>query len=86
MLGYIYSYSFENILSYRNISCFFDDSIFFIAGSLDTTSGVKSITLTVSGVDDVYRVITEGVNLPQLKGDDIYKKVYGRLLPGGSLF
>lgn len=63
-----------------------NDTVFFIAGSLDTTSGIKSVTLAVSGVDDVYRIITKGVNQPQLQGDDIYQKVYGRILVGGSLF
>ena len=64
----------------------FDDTVFFIAGSLDTTSGVKTVTLTVSGLDDVYRNITPGVIVPQFLGDDVYKKFYGRFLPGGSLF
>ena len=64
----------------------FNDSVFFIAGSLDTTSGIKVVTLTVSGLDDVYRNVTPGVIVPQFLGDDVYKKFYGRFIPGGSLF
>lgn len=62
------------------------DMKFFVAGSLDTTSGAKVVTVTISGLNEVYRNITFGVNVPQLQNDDIYKKFYGRLVPGGSLF
>jgi len=64
----------------------FDDTKFFVAGSIDTTSGVKAFTLTISGVDDVFHAITPGVIKPQFLGDSVYKKIYGRLIPGGSLF
>lgn len=62
------------------------DMKFFVAGSLDTTSGAKVVTVAISGLDEVYRNITFGVNVPQLQDDNIYKKFYGRLVPGGSLF
>ena len=64
----------------------FNDTKFYVAGSLDTTSGVKIFTVAISGVDAVYRQVTPGLNRPQFLGDSVYKKIYGRLIPGGSLF
>jgi len=64
----------------------FEDSVIFIAGSVDTTSGVKPFTIAVSGVDQVFRPITPGTNQPQFFGDDVLQKLYVRELPGGSLF
>lgn len=61
------------------------DKVFFIAGSLDTTSGLRLPTLTISGLNQVYRVITDGVNIPTINADNVYKKVYGRIIETGSL-
>jgi len=64
----------------------FDDTVFFVNGSLDTTSGVKVFTIAISGDDTVYRAMTPGTIQPQYLGDTVYQKIYGRFLPNGSLF
>ena len=63
----------------------FNDSKLFVNGSIQTTSGTRVFTVSLSGVDTVFREITPGVNMPQYFGADIYKKIYVRELPGGSL-
>lgn len=64
----------------------YDDSKFFINGSISTTSGQKVFTIAVSGLDRVYREITPGAIVPQYFGVNAYKKLYVRELPAGSLF
>lgn len=64
----------------------FDDSKMFVAGSIDTTSGARIFTISISGLNTVYREITQGAIMPQYYGDNIYKKLYLRFLEGGSLF
>ena len=64
----------------------YDDTKIFVNGSVQTTSGARVVTFTISGADRVYREITPGVIMPQYFATDIYKKFYGRLVPGGSLF
>jgi len=67
----------------------YDDTIFYINGSINTTSGARVFTLSISGNsanERVYREITPGIIMPQFFGTNVYKKVYGRLLPNGSLF
>ena len=64
----------------------FGDKKIYVAGSIDTTSGVKVFTVAISGLNEVYREITPGIFTPQYQGETGYKKVYGRLIPGGSLF
>lgn len=62
-----------------------NDKKFFIAGSIQTTSGNRIFTITISGANSVYREITPGISIPQIGADDIYKVVYGRLVTTGSL-
>lgn len=64
----------------------FNDTVFFVAGSLDTVSGAKVFTIAISGPDEVFRNVTPGVIQPQYLGDTVYRKVYGRFLHNGSLF
>mgnify|MGYP001586054639 CR=1 FL=1 len=67
----------------------YDDSKIFINGSIQTTSGARVFTIAVSGAsttERVYREITPGVIMPQYAGTNIYKKIYARELPLGSLF
>jgi len=62
------------------------DKVFFVAGSIETTSGLRVSTFTVSGVNQVFREINPGVFMPSINADDIYKKYYGRIIDTGSLF
>lgn len=64
----------------------YEDSKIFVNGSVETTSGNRVFTIAASGADQVYREIQPGVNMPEYFGTDIYKKIYVRLVPGGSLF
>ena len=64
----------------------YDDSKIFVNGSVQTTSGARVFTFAISGLDRVYREIEQGVNMPQYFGMDVYKKVYCRIVDGGSLF
>lgn len=62
------------------------DLIFYVAGSLQTTSGLRVFTMTISGADNVFREVLPGINNPQVLGNDVYLKIYGRSIPTGSLF
>ena len=64
----------------------YGDSKIFINGSIQTTSGARVFTISISGLDKVYREITPGIIMPQFNGTDIYKKLYVRSIPLGSLF
>ena len=67
----------------------YDDSKIFINGSIQTTSGQQVFTIAISGTsatERVYREIEQGVSMPQYFGTNIYKKIYCREIPLGSLF
>ena len=64
----------------------YNDTKFFINGSVQTTSGIRIFTIGISGIDQVFREITPGAIIPQFAGTNVYKKIYGRLIPNGSLF
>jgi len=61
-----------------------DDSKLYINGSIPT-SGTLKIGLG-SPVTEWFRVLSEGVdNGPMVNGDAVYKKLFMRFLPTGSL-
>ena len=64
----------------------YDDSKVYINGSIVTNSGAQVFTIAISGLNKVYREISPGVIMPQYNGTNIYKKLYVRYLPSGSLF
>lgn len=64
----------------------YDDSKIYVNGSIQTTSGVRVFTISISGLDRVYQEINPGAIMPQYFGTDIYKKLYVREITTGSLF
>lgn len=64
----------------------YNDSKMFVNGSIQTTSGGRVFTMSLSGVNIVYREILPGVNTQNLQGYQPYKIVYVRELQTGSLF
>ena len=63
----------------------FNDVKIYMAGSIQTTSGARILTVTISGLNRVYEELPLGVYMPQYFGEDIFKKFYGREVPLGSL-
>lgn len=65
----------------------FGDSVIYVNGSTQTTSGTRVFTLNISGTGQVFREITPGVNVPIYYGVPVFKKIYVRqLTETGSLF
>lgn len=63
----------------------YNDSKIYVNGSIQTTSGIRVFTIAISGTDRVYEEVLPGVYSPQYLGTDIYKKVYLREVPLGSV-
>lgn len=60
-----------------------NDVKLFVEGSLDT-SGIIKIGLGSPTPNEEYSMVPEGINAYNLLGSIIYKKVYLRVLQGGS--
>src|SRR3990167_8734718 len=59
----------------------YDDSIIYVAGSIQTTSGVRVFTIALSGNsanERVYKEVLPGAMLPTYFGENPYKKIYVR--------
>lgn len=63
----------------------YDDTKLYVNGSIQTNSGNRVFTMTVSGLNRVYQELPVGVYTPQYLGTDIMKKVYVRETHLGSL-
>ena len=63
----------------------FNDSKIYVNGSLQTTSGLRIFTVAISGLNRVFIETDLGAYMPTYLGADIFKKIYCRELPTGSL-
>jgi len=64
----------------------YHDSRLIISSDVQTTSGDRVFTANPSGTSEVYKQMLPGMHQPMYKGSEIFKKVYLRILPNGSLF
>lgn len=63
----------------------YDDSKIYLSGTIPTTSGVRIFTIAISGNDIVYQNVMPGNRVPQYFGQNVYQKIYARVVTTGSL-